>query len=200
MVIPYEYFNPELTVDQEIVKETHDVLTQVYQPVLLKKKDWMCEAHEHARTAEGFRFHSFKGVHPADYIDYIKCGRPRYQAEIIPALMAYSATIHDKLNSHTISENAFALLKAFGGYMPHINRVVVPVCSAENKHCMEQARKATAALTGSLQRPPLVDWALSRQYTTADMKPMCRRCGASKAIKMRERMWLRVSATSGSLS
>ena len=55
--------------------------------------------------------------------------------------MAYSYTVHKKFGTHKLVENTVTLLEDFGSYMPHVNCVAVPVCSVEDKRCMERARQ-----------------------------------------------------------
>lgn len=199
------------------VQDLHSGFIRKYERQLLDCKTWRCDAHDRPQKASSFYYHFFKANHPADYLSMVPeverarekglTTKPRsFSAEIIPALVAYTNTVHKGLGIHKVVEDIFMLLNEFGAYKPHISCIAVPVCSADNANCMNKAKQVriehqvsllvspstqvdpksqiVTTFTNNIGRMDFFIWTCVLPYTTVEGRPMCQRCGLTTGIKM----------------
>jgi hypothetical protein len=131
--------SPVLEKHTERVQDLHPGFIKQHEHQLLHGKKWRCDAHDRPQKASSFYYYFFKANYPPDYLSMVpEEGRARekglatkprsFSAEIIPALVAYTNTVHMGLGIHKVAEDIFMLLDEFGAYKRHISCIAVPVC------------------------------------------------------------------------
>jgi hypothetical protein len=127
-------------------------LFKKYESQILDGNELQYDAHDKPQNARALYSYLFQATYPPDYL----------------SMLLPEATHKGKNISSKPLKTSSLFQKEFGTYMPHINCISVPTCSAEHMACITKAQQTIAIFVEDAGMVDLSAWAVHQPLTTAE--------------------------------
>jgi len=126
--------------------------SEKYENQILDGNELQCDAHDKPQNARALCSYLFQATSPPNYL----------------SMLPPEATHKEKNISSKPLKTSSPFQKEFGAYMPHINCISVPICSAEHKTCITKAQQTIAIFVEDSDRVDLLAWAVHQSFTIVE--------------------------------